>query len=33
LPFSYAVPLLLALIGGFFVYRHTSRKRKTQAVL
>ncbi|HEV8138207.1 MAG TPA: hypothetical protein VGP81_00420 [Pyrinomonadaceae bacterium] len=27
------VPLLAAAIAGFFVYRHTSRRRKLQALL
>jgi uncharacterized membrane protein len=30
---SAAVPLALAGFAGFFVYRHTARRRKTQAVL
>jgi peptidoglycan/LPS O-acetylase OafA/YrhL len=30
---SAAVPLALAGLAGFFVYRHTARRRKTQAVL
>jgi uncharacterized membrane protein HdeD (DUF308 family) len=29
---SAAVPLTLAGFAGFFVYRHTARRRKTQAV-
>jgi hypothetical protein len=33
LPLSLGIPVLLALVSGFFVYRHTSRKRKTQAAL
>jgi len=32
-PLSLVLPFLLAVFGGFFVYRHTSRKRKTQAAL
>ena len=32
-PFTLVFPILLATFGGFFVYRHTSRKRKTQAVI
>jgi hypothetical protein len=32
-PLSLVVPFLLAIFGGFFVYRHTSRKRKTQAAI
>jgi 4-amino-4-deoxy-L-arabinose transferase-like glycosyltransferase len=27
------IPLALAFLTGFFVYRHTARKRKTQAVI
>src|SRR5258708_157247 len=30
---SAAVPLAMAGFAGFFIYRHTSRRRKTQAVL
>ena len=30
---SLAIPLGIAVIAGFFVYRHTSRRRKTQALL
>jgi ABC-type transport system involved in multi-copper enzyme maturation permease subunit len=30
---SAAVPLALAGFAGFFIYRHTARRRKTQAVL
>ena len=32
-PLSLVLPLLLAVFGGFFVYRHTSRRRKTQATM
>jgi len=32
-PVSMVLPLLLAIFGGFFVYRHTSRRRKTQATM
>src|SRR5215471_12602110 len=32
-PMSLVLPFLLAIFGGFFIYRHTSRKRKTQAVI
>src|SRR5215831_4569960 len=32
-PLSLVLPFLLAIFGGFFIYRHTSRKRKTQAVI
>jgi len=32
-PLSLALPFLLAIFGGFFVYRHTSRRRKTQALI
>jgi hypothetical protein len=32
-PLSFVPPFLLAILGGFFIYRHTSRKRKTQAVI
>ena len=32
-PSSLVVPLLLAIFAGVFVYRHTSRKRKTQALI
>jgi hypothetical protein len=32
-PFGLALPFLLAIFGGFFVYRHTSRRRKTQAAI
>lgn len=31
LPASALVPLLFASFAGFFIYRHTSRRRKTQA--
>jgi uncharacterized BrkB/YihY/UPF0761 family membrane protein len=30
---SAAVPLAMAAFAGFFIYRHTARRRKTQAVL
>lgn len=30
---SAAVPLAMAGVAGFFIYRHTSRRRKTQAML
>ncbi len=30
---SAAVPLALAGVAGFFVYRHTARRRRTQALL
>jgi hypothetical protein len=32
-PLSLVLPFLLAVVSGFFVYRHTSRKRKTQAAI
>jgi 4-amino-4-deoxy-L-arabinose transferase-like glycosyltransferase len=32
-PLSLILPFLLVILGGFFVYRHTSRRRKTQAVI
>lgn len=32
-PLSLILPLLLAVFGGFFIYRHTSRRRKTQAAM
>jgi hypothetical protein len=32
-PLTMVLPFLLAVLGGFFVYRHTSRKRKTQAAI
>src|SRR5260370_32168349 len=32
-PLSLVFPFLLAIFGGFFVYRHTSRTRKTQAAI
>ena len=32
-PLSLVLPFLLAIFSGFFVYRHTSRKRKTQAAI
>ena len=28
-----AVPPLMSGVGGFFIYRHTARRRKTQAML
>jgi hypothetical protein len=31
-PISYVIPLALAAAAGFFVYRHTSRRRKFQAI-
>jgi hypothetical protein len=30
---SLALPLVAALLGGIFVYRHTARRRKLQAAL
>src|SRR5262245_6158791 len=30
---SLAIPVLVAIFAGFFVYRHTARKRKTQVVM
>jgi len=33
LPVSFVVPLGIAVWAGYFVYRHTSRRRKTQAVI
>jgi hypothetical protein len=33
LPASLVVPLGIALMGGYFVYRHTARRRKTQAMI
>jgi len=32
-PVSLVLPFLLAIFSGFFVYRHTSRKRKAQAAI
>src|SRR5262245_51546344 len=32
-PLTFVAPLLLTIFAAFFVYRHTSRKRKTQAVM
>src|ERR1700674_4537472 len=32
-PLTLVLPLLLAIFAAFFVYRHTSRKRKTQAAI
>ena len=29
----YVIPLITALVAGFFVYRHTARRRKLQAAL
>ena len=29
----YLIPLTIALLGGVFVYRHTARRRKLQAVI
>jgi hypothetical protein len=33
LPGSLAIPLLVTAITAFFVYRHTARRRKTQAAI
>src|SRR6266850_3587928 len=33
LPVSFVVPLGIAVWAGYFVYRHTARRRKTQAVI
>src|SRR5882762_7874721 len=33
LPLSLIVPLGIAVWAGYFVYRHTARRRKTQAVI
>jgi hypothetical protein len=33
LPLSLVVPLGIAAFAGYFVYRHTARRRKTQAVI
>ena len=33
LPASTLVPLAIAVYAGVFVYRHTARRRKTQAVI
>lgn len=33
LPVTLLVPLGIAVIAGYFVYRHTARRRKTQAVI
>jgi len=30
---SLTIPVVVAIFAGFFVYRHTARKRKTQAVM
>jgi hypothetical protein len=32
-PASFAIPLAVSTAIGFFVYRHTSRRRKLQAVM
>jgi branched-subunit amino acid ABC-type transport system permease component len=32
-PVSFAIPLAVAGATGFFVYRHTSRRRKLQALV
>ena len=31
LPLSFIIPLGIAVVAGYFVYRHTARRRKTQA--
>jgi hypothetical protein len=31
--FSTLIPIIIAILAGMFVYRHTARRRKTQAVL
>jgi cytochrome bd-type quinol oxidase subunit 2 len=31
--FSTLIPIIIAVLAGVFVYRHTARRRKTQAVL
>jgi len=33
LPVSLVIPFGIAVGGGYFVYRHTARRRKTQAVI
>ncbi len=33
LPVSLVVPLGIAIFAGYFVYRHTARRRKTQALI
>jgi len=33
LPVSFVVPLGIAVWAGYFVYRHTARRRKIQAVI
>jgi branched-subunit amino acid ABC-type transport system permease component len=33
LPLSFVIPLGIAVLAGYFVYRHTARRRKTQAVI
>ena|SRR5689334_17876835 len=30
---SLTIPVVVAIFAGFFVYRHTARKRKTQAII
>ena len=32
-PLTLVLPLFLAILASFFVYRHTSRRRKTQAAI
>ncbi len=32
-PVSLTIPLALSALAGFFVYRHTSRRRKAQAAI
>lgn len=31
--FTTLIPIIVAILAGMFVYRHTARRRKTQAVL
>ena len=33
LPATFAIPIIISLLGGLFVYRHTARRRKTQALI
>ena len=33
LPLSFIIPLGIAVLAGYFVYRHTARRRKSQALI
>jgi len=33
LPLSFVIPLGAAVLAGYFVYRHTARRRRTQALI